>query len=174
MATDPPFTTLRSTRCRGDGDRSARHRFVYSTCGQAVAQRIAGARLLIAISLGFMRSLPSIALRGRAGRSTPCGRSTCRRGWWVARSSRGLAASDSPASAVASASRCHHRLLEHSLSLVKPSKLSLQSPVWPSRVGRQRRSRHQSPCAPPPNGREGSLPRPRLDCIHAHPPPGRP
>ena len=57
MATDPPFTTLRSTRCRGDGDRSARHRFVYSTCGQAVAQRIAGARLLIAISLGFMSSV---------------------------------------------------------------------------------------------------------------------
>ena len=128
---------------------------------------------LSVLALGS-RGLDSEPVRGRAGRSTPCGRSTCRRGWWVARRSRGLAASNSPASAVASASRCHRRLLEHSLSLVKPSKLSLQSPVWPSRVGRQRRSRHQSPCAPPPNGREGSLPRPRLDCIHAHPPPGRP
>ena len=158
MATDPPFTTLRSTRCRGDGDRSARHRFVYSTCGQAVAQRIAGARLLIAISLGFMRSLPSIALRGRAGRSTPCGRSTCRRGWWVARSSRGLAASDSPASAVASASRCHHRLLEHSLSLVKPSKLSLQSPVRPSRVGRQTPQSLPEPLRPAPESTGGKPP----------------
>ena len=112
---------------------------------------------LSVLALGS-RGLDSEPVRGRAGRSTPCGRSTCRRGWWVARSSRGLAASDSPASAVASASRCHHRLLEHSLSLVKPSKLSLQSPVRPSRVGRQTPQSLPEPLRPAPESTGGKPP----------------